>query len=58
MRILTRDVTGPPGVNLVVFCERAVSRTGILIGLNAMAHPIAGRMTMLSRPRHTARFLP
>ena len=58
MRTLTRDVTGPPGVNLVVFCERAVSRTGILIGLNAMAHPIAGRMTMLSRTRHTARFAP
>ncbi len=58
MRVLTRDVTGPPGVNLIEFCERTVSRTWILIGLNAMAHPIAGRMTMLSRPRHTARFLP
>ena len=58
MRTLTRDVTGPPRVNLVVFCERAVSRTGILIGLNAMAHPIAGRVTTLSRTRHTARFAP
>lgn len=58
MRTLTRDVTGPPGVNLVAFCERAVSRTGILIGLNAMAHPIAGRVTTLSRTRHTARFAP
>jgi hypothetical protein len=48
MRTLTRDVTGPPGVNLVVFCERAVSRTGILIGLNAMAHPAAGRLRMFS----------
>lgn len=58
MRTLTRDVTGPPGVNLIEFCERTVSRTGILIGLNAMAHPIAGRMRMLSLTRHRARFAP
>ncbi len=58
MRTLTRDVAGPPGVNLVAFCERTVSKTGILIGLNAMAHPIAGRITTLSRPRHRARFAP
>ena len=58
MRVLTRDVTGPPGVNLIEFCERTVSRTWILIGLNAMAHPIAGRMRTLSLTRHWARFAP
>jgi hypothetical protein len=40
MRARTHDVIGPPGVNLSAFCERQVSRTGILIDLNAMAHRI------------------
>lgn len=58
MCTLTRDETGPQGVNLMAFCERPVSRTVILIGLKAMAHPIARGVRTLSRTRHRSRFAP